>query len=213
MIMHKLRRHSSMVLAMYNSYAQRCMQGSAASLELAAAEMAQAAATLVQLERDILASPLESTDVEFVVTEQARAEAAAVLERKMAAMEAVLAARRQQKSTPAPVLEATSQQVDPKMAEMAQAMLERMRPPDADRSTGPAAGNGYELMLQVRNFEKLPLRARESTMACASCAGVGWASSSTSDCPDFCRSHNDDRAVSLCRGSTGRAARPRTTRR
>ena len=134
------------------SLACGCAQGSAAALELAAAEMAQAAATLVQLERDILGSPLASTDIEFVVTEQARAEAAAVLERKMAAMEAVLAARRQARPVPpSQQLEREgAQQVDSEMAQMAKAMMERMRPPDVEKSTGPAAGSGYELLLQVR---------------------------------------------------------------
>jgi alpha-amylase len=116
------------------------VQGSARQLELAAAEMAQAAANLVQLERDIVSSPLESTDTELLDIEQSRKEAAAVLERKMAAMEAVLAARR--KPAPPP-------KIDFKMAEpMAAKMQQLMQPPVT--STGPAAGSGYELLLQVR---------------------------------------------------------------
>lgn len=66
------------------------------SLELTAAEMAQAAADLVSKEREILslrsAGGTEATVM--AAKEEARAEAAALLERRMAAMEAVLAARR-----------------------------------------------------------------------------------------------------------------------
>lgn len=65
------------------------------SLELTAAEMAQAAADLVAREREILnmrsaGAPLS----ELAARETARQEAAAVLERKMSAMEALLVSRR-----------------------------------------------------------------------------------------------------------------------
>ncbi|MEW5307360.1 MAG: hypothetical protein WDW36_009764 [Sanguina aurantia] len=66
------------------------------ALELSAAEMAQAAAELVSRERGILAlREAKNPDARLIAAQEAgRAEAAAVLERRMAAMEAVMAARR-----------------------------------------------------------------------------------------------------------------------
>ena len=72
--------------------------------------------------------------------EAKRREAAALLERKMAAMEAVLAARRKR---PPPMPDAASEP-EP----VAEKMLEQLKPPDK-KSTGPAAGSGYELLLQA----------------------------------------------------------------
>jgi len=115
------------------------LEGDAAALELAAAEMAQAAANLVSLEREIIEVAAADGDTE--TREAARAEAAALLERRMAAMEAVLAARRSAIDHPA----------EPAMA----------RGPGGDlrfsgggaTSTGPAAGDGFEIILQGFNWE------------------------------------------------------------
>lgn len=68
-------------------------------------------------------------------------DAAAQLERKMAAMEACLAARRVISVSPEP----------PKTAAelMAEQMMAAVAAPPAASSTGPAAGNGKEVLLQV----------------------------------------------------------------
>lgn len=118
------------------------LKGSASALETAAADMGQAAGALVAAERHIAdladqkagASALAEAEVK-------RAEAAALLERRMAAMEAVLAARRTTSAEP----------VEPQAA----------RGPGADlrfqaggaTSSGPAAGSGLEIILQGFNWE------------------------------------------------------------
>lgn len=118
------------------------IQGGASALETAAAEMSQAAGSLVAIERRI--GELQEQGAESSViteTEVKRAEAAALLERRMAAMEAVLASRR---NPPA-------QAVEPQAA----------RGPGADlrfqaggaTSSGPAAGTGLEMILQGFNWE------------------------------------------------------------
>jgi alpha-amylase len=68
-----------------------------------------------------------------------------MLERKMAAMEACLAARRVVTAAPEP----------PKTAAelMAEQMKAAVAAPPAVTSTGPAAGNGYEILLQAFNWE------------------------------------------------------------
>jgi alpha-amylase len=118
------------------------MQGDAEALELAAAEMAESAAMLVQLEREMVAlkdAPAEQRRAK----EQARLEAAAVLERKMAAMEAVLAARR----APTETVE-----IEPEipLEVAAPAPPLEVKPPVPRVAIGPAAGSGRELILQVR---------------------------------------------------------------
>lgn len=72
-------------------------------------------------------------------------DAAAQLERKMAAMEACLAARRVISVSPEP----------PKTAAelMAEQMMAAVAAPPAASSTGPAAGNGKEVLLQVGGCE------------------------------------------------------------
>jgi alpha-amylase len=70
-----------------------------------------------------------------------RQEAAAVLERKMAAMEACLAARR---------VIAVPEQPKTAAEMMAEQMKAAVTAPPAITSTGPAAGNGYEILLQVK---------------------------------------------------------------
>lgn len=116
------------------------MQGDAEQLELAAAEMAQSAATLVQLERELegLAADVGANVRQAKV--QSRMEAAAMLERKMAAMEAQLAARRI--TSESGVVEATP------MEEEQREISVPSKPP-VHISTGPAAGDGREIILQV----------------------------------------------------------------
>lgn len=115
----------------------------ASKLELAAAEMAQAAAHLVDLEREIVGLSTTGADTsQLAVKEAERTEAAAGLERKMAAMEAVLAARRTVLAPPQPKSPAQ---------ELADQMNALMAP--APVSGGPAAGTGYEIVLQAFNWE------------------------------------------------------------
>lgn len=73
-----------------------------------------------------------------------RGEAAASLERKMAAMEAALAARRTVLLTPEPRTAADQ------LKEQMQAAVAQ---PPSQVGTGPAAGNGYEILLQAFNWE------------------------------------------------------------
>jgi alpha-amylase len=121
-----------------------CVQGSARQLELAAAEMAQAAAHLVELERSIVSTTWSGSSASSTATtEQARQEAAAVLERKMAAMEAVLAARRM------PVTPVATPPMPEPEAAVDQVMQQMQTQMPTNVSTGPAAGDGHELILQV----------------------------------------------------------------
>lgn len=114
-------------------------QGDAAALEVAAQEMAGAAAALVGLEREIIALSAAGAGAAEVASKQnERAEASAVLERKMAAMEAILTSRRQ-------VMEAP--------AEPDEQIPSFFQPPATVKTTGPAAGNGYEVILQGFNWE------------------------------------------------------------
>lgn len=118
-------------------------EGDAAQLELAAAEMAQSAASLVRLEREIVAlSKQPERETELNAREVERQECAALLERKMAAMEAALAARRSPARKPA--LETQREGGALSIA------FDKGLPPT---STGPAAGDGKELILQAFNWE------------------------------------------------------------
>jgi alpha-amylase len=118
-------------------------QGDVGSLELAAAEMAQAAAVLVSREREIMSlTDDESADKRVLATKESqRAEAATALERKMAAMEAVLAARRA-------ILVPT---LDIKIATKKEKIMEQMKP--QVKQGGPAMGDGTEILLQAFNWE------------------------------------------------------------
>eukprot|EP01024_Parvocaulis_polyphysoides_P023642 TRINITY_DN21843_c0_g3_i3.p1 TRINITY_DN21843_c0_g3~~TRINITY_DN21843_c0_g3_i3.p1 ORF type:complete len:697 (+),score=155.82 TRINITY_DN21843_c0_g3_i3:52-2142(+) len=113
-------------------------EGSAAALELAAAEMAQAAGRLVQIENQIIGIKNRQGEKQLLDKLSAeRAEAAAQLERRMSAMEAVLSNRRSAAVVAEP---------EEKVKEMA-------KPPKLTFSTGPAAGSGYEIILQAFNWE------------------------------------------------------------
>ncbi|GFR49731.1 hypothetical protein Agub_g11888 [Astrephomene gubernaculifera] len=112
------------------------------TLELAAAEMAAAAAELVATEREIIELRASNADARLLQSREAsRTEAAAALERKMAAMQAVLAARRtavqpQKQKTPA------------------EKLLDTLKPPAPARAAaGAGSGSGYEILLQAFNWE------------------------------------------------------------
>mmetsp|Transcript_14532 Transcript_14532/g.31123 ORF Transcript_14532/g.31123 Transcript_14532/m.31123 type:complete len:586 (-) Transcript_14532:7-1764(-) len=144
----------------------------AAALELAAAEMAQAAAVLVSMERFSAELALElegkpedeALQLKMIAQEEARLEASAVLERRMAAMEAALASRRQLKmelqeiSVPEP----SPEEVKREPAFGGAPVPDFMQPPPTV-GTGPGSGQGYEIFLQGFNWE-----------ACQGVNGVGW---------------------------------------
>jgi alpha-amylase len=115
------------------------VQGSAKQLELAAAEMAQAAAALVAVEHRIETEVGNSETIPQAL-EKSRQEAAASLERKMATMEAVVAARRKH-GIAADTLRRAPETEEEKVKKQLQ--------PPPQVSTGPAAGDGYEIILQV----------------------------------------------------------------
>lgn len=78
-------------------------EGDANALEAAAADMASAAASLVSLERDIMTMTANGAGGADLATKQAeRAEASSLLERRMAAMEAILTSRRKLMEVPLP---------------------------------------------------------------------------------------------------------------
>ncbi len=119
-------------------------QSEVQSLELTAAEMAQAAADLVAREREILALKSKGADVRVLAAkETARQEAAAVLERKMSAMEALLVSRRT----------LAAELVEPAPPSTAQLMEQMLKPQARPAGSGPGAGNGYEILLQGFNWE------------------------------------------------------------
>lgn len=110
------------------------------ALEAAASEMASAAAALVSVERAMLALGQDGADAALLAAKQAeRSEAASLLERRLAAIEALLTARRQ-------VAVAAVETVEPSLPDF-------MQPPPTVRTSGPAAGNGYEIILQGFNWE------------------------------------------------------------
>ncbi|PSC74900.1 glycoside hydrolase [Micractinium conductrix] len=110
------------------------------ALEAAAAEMAAAAASLVSIERAMLSLSTDSGDRAALAAKQAeRSEAASLLERRLSAIEALLTARRQ-------VAVAAVETIEPSLPDF-------MQPPPTVRTSGPAAGNGYEIILQGFNWE------------------------------------------------------------
>lgn len=120
--------------------------GDAVMLELAAAEMAQAAALFVALEKEVEVLKVKGAESSVIqLKDNARQDAAAQLERKMAAMEACLAARRVIAASPEPPKTAAEM--------MAEQMKAAVAAPPTVGSTGPAAGNGKEILLQAFNWE------------------------------------------------------------
>jgi hypothetical protein len=81
-----------------------------------------------------------------------------VLERKMAAMEACLAARR---------VIAVPEQPKTAAEMMAEQMKAAVTAPPAVTSTGPGAGTGYEILLQVR-------RGARCTLGVLPCLFLCW---------------------------------------
>ncbi|KAG1659688.1 hypothetical protein FOA52_004327 [Chlamydomonas sp. UWO 241] len=121
------------------------MADEVATLELAAAEMAQAAAELVATEREILRLRQKGAEAkELGAREALRTETAALLERRMGAMEAVMAARR------TALVETTK--AEPTAAEK---IMQLMTPPEMGAMAvgGAAAGSGYEILFQGYNWE------------------------------------------------------------
>ena len=133
----------------------------AEALELAAAEMAVAASALVTAEKAALvaaqdvidadgdATACEAAGVALEALEVARGEAALALERRMAAMEAAIASRRSPKASIAERIK----------AERLRELLDRggsssgARPGQAAPVSGPAMGNGSEIVLQAFGWD------------------------------------------------------------
>ena len=111
------------------------------ALESAAAEMAKAAADLVGIERGIIeqtrGSPETVDTIERMQIE--RAEANSKLERKISALEAILTTRRAL--------------IEKSIEEMKKETIPDFLMPPPISTTGPAAGNGYEIILQGFNWE------------------------------------------------------------
>lgn len=110
------------------------------ALEAAAGEMATAAADLVSIERGIIENISKNSSPEVIESMQIeRAEANSLLERKISALEAILTTRRT-------LMEKSEIEVKK------EAIPDYMMPPPIS-TTGPAAGNGYEIILQGFNWE------------------------------------------------------------
>mmetsp|Transcript_30415 Transcript_30415/g.76674 ORF Transcript_30415/g.76674 Transcript_30415/m.76674 type:complete len:713 (+) Transcript_30415:508-2646(+) len=118
--------------------------GPSAALELAAAEMSQAAANLVAVEREMmgLIKKEEMTEDVLKEKESKRAEAATLLERRMAAMDAAL------KSMRAPQLAEK-----PSQEERAQGADLRFGQQGGGTGVGAGAGDGTEIFLQGFNWD------------------------------------------------------------
>jgi len=113
--------------------------GDIVALELAAAEMANAAADLVSIERELMTAFERGAPEEELATQQVqRAESSSMLERKISALEAILTTRR----TLMEIAETSTKQSIPDF----------LQPPPIT-TTGPAAGNGYEIIFQGFNWE------------------------------------------------------------
>eukprot|EP00192_Tetraselmis_astigmatica_P007506 CAMPEP_0117654098 /NCGR_PEP_ID=MMETSP0804-20121206/3558_1 /TAXON_ID=1074897 /ORGANISM="Tetraselmis astigmatica, Strain CCMP880" /LENGTH=714 /DNA_ID=CAMNT_0005460347 /DNA_START=1 /DNA_END=2145 /DNA_ORIENTATION=- len=113
-------------------------------LELAAAEMSQAAAELVALEREtleLLQDPNVSEDI-IRARENQRAEAATLLERHMAAMDAAIKRLRAPKVAEAPAEEERHKGADLRFGAIG-----------GGTASGAAAGDGFEIFLQAFNWD------------------------------------------------------------
>ena len=111
------------------------------ALESAAAEMAKAAADLVGIERGIIQEvSIETASSETIERMQIeRAEANSKLERKISALEAILTTRRAL--------------IEKSMEQMKKDAIPDFLMPPPISTTGPAAGSGYEIILQGFNWE------------------------------------------------------------
>jgi len=115
-----------------------------AQLELAAAEMSQAAANLVAVEREMLGliKSKDLTDAMRKEKEAMRMEAATLLERRMAAMEAALKSMRAPPEAGKPSQEERQQGADLRFGSLG-----------GGTGVGAGAGDGYEIFLQGFNWD------------------------------------------------------------
>ena len=135
------------------------IENTATELEAAAKEMQQSAADLVRIEQELAStkraaqavavdgegkiSAEDGLDAQQVMAQlSARAEAAAILERRMAAMEALLSARRSPEG-----LSVTGPSSQRGGGAEGRFLV------SGGTGTGPAAGSGYEIILQAFNWE------------------------------------------------------------
>ncbi|KAI8469622.1 MAG: glycoside hydrolase superfamily [Monoraphidium minutum] len=120
----------------------------ALDLERKATEMAVAAARFVASERKVQSAVKKEDAAKVASAEQARSEAASVLERTIAAIEAMITSRRIISST------ASAPPEEPKSAAdlLKQQMLGQAAAPQ-QAGTGPGAGSGFEILLQGFNWE------------------------------------------------------------
>ena len=136
------------------------IENTAADLEAAAKDMQQSAADLVRIEQELAStkkaasamavdgegnmSAEQGVDAQQVMAQlSARAEAAAILERRMAAMEALLSARRSPEGL----------SVTGPSSQRGGGAEGRFVMGSGGTGTGPAAGSGYEVFLQAFNWE------------------------------------------------------------
>ncbi|GBF99921.1 glycoside hydrolase [Raphidocelis subcapitata] len=119
----------------------------ALELERAATEVAVAASKFAAAERRVQAAAQKKDAAKQASAERERSEAASVLERAIAAIEALVISRRQV-GTGAPAEEPRS------AADVLKAQMEAAAvAPPQQVGTGPAAGSGYEILLQAFNWE------------------------------------------------------------
>lgn len=117
-------------------------ESAANALELAAKEVSEAAKIVVSLDRELVNLTSSESDASLLdIKQDERAEASSLLERKMAALEAVLASRR---------FHVIRETLETK--ELTPSIPSIMAPPPTI-TTGPAAGSGYEIILQGFNWE------------------------------------------------------------
>ncbi|KAL4522614.1 hypothetical protein Ndes2526A_g01021 [Nannochloris sp. 'desiccata'] len=109
-------------------------------LERAAKEMSEAASTLVRVERELIGLVESNADKSMLLQKQTeRGEASSQLERRMAAMEAILISRRTQ--------------IELLAKKAAEPVIPSFFQPPPTKPSGPAAGTGYEIILQGFNWE------------------------------------------------------------
>ncbi|KIY98872.1 hypothetical protein MNEG_9089 [Monoraphidium neglectum] len=121
----------------------------ALDLERTATEVAVAAARFAAAERRMASAASKEDDSKMAAAEKARSEAASILERSIAAIEAMITGRRIIST------KANAPPEEPKTAaeRLKEQMLGKTEPPSQQVGTGPGAGNGYELLLQGFNWE------------------------------------------------------------
>lgn len=113
-------------------------EADAGALEQAAHDMVEAADALVRAERELVAAGEGADQSSLSAKQAARYELSSQLERRMAALEAILTSRREQ--------------LERAMREATAPVPDFFKPPSVS-TTGPAAGSGYEIILQAFNWE------------------------------------------------------------